>query len=1175
MIKNFFEKPVDRYIETVIKADDTQNIIDEVTEYVITNEITKKIRDFFTSYNNYAGANGVWISGFFGSGKSHLLKILSYVLSNKEFNGYKCGELFAEKIEGDQMLKADILRASKIPSESILFNIDQQSQITSKTDAKAILSVFYKVLYDHLGYYGFQPHVAEFEMWMDKQKIYSDFKIRFEAKHGKSWETARIDYFDPIVTDSIAAVLGEINNTDASKYESIMDDIEDKHKQSIEDFCDKVWEYIKSKNPGFRLNFFVDEVGQYISDNTKLMLNLQTIAESLATKTKGSSWILVTSQEDMEKVVGDMSRQQQNDFSRIQARFSIKIPLTSANVDEVIEKRLLKKTDNTQIKLTQEYGRIKPVLDTILSFSEAGVQFKGYKSDTDYANKFPFVPYQFDLFQYCRRTLSVHNVFQGKHAAIGERSMLGVFQQVVNSIESKGISAIVSFDLMFEGIRNELKGEIQSSINLAENNLDNKIAIKVLKTLFMVKYYGSFKTTKRNITVLLIDDVKIDLKKHESDIEEALNILENQNYIQRNGDLYEFMTNDEKDVEEDIKDTEIDDQAVTQHLKEIFYDEIIKDNRIRFIDNKQDYEFTSRIDGIAIGREKELEIDIITEFNYNYNNETLLQAQTMGSSGVKFILDSDPVFSKDIRLFLKTNKYVKINQSATNRAEYKRILQDKAQQNAIRGRNLIISANKILAMSKVFMNGSNIETSFASDGKTKVINVFQDLVRVVYPNLRMLGSVMFTEESIKTTLRTAHTELFDAGENNMSEAESEIIILIKRRKAQSDRTTLADLRTYFSKRPYGWYSNAIWTLVARLYKRGKLELKRDSNVLEDEGVVNSLLNSSYYPATILELPQEIDPRSVKKLKELYANAFDETCSHNEAKDVGAAFKGKLKDMVVDVNKLLVQKSQYPFLQSLSAHGEWLEKLASKEYIYYLNNSDEFEDELLDFKEDILGPIQRFMNGDQASIYDSIRNMLRSDTSNLDYIQGEETSILNELMKSDKPYLGNLLREAKAAKDKIEEKVKGQIEKEKETSKEAINYWISDMKMKDEFSSLSLLQQEQIIAPFTDAIRKIERESYIAIIRDIRRRIEEAMITEQLNSMIRLSLENKQQYSKNEGTDKNKDINDEPVLQYISKNKIKPQFNKTELQSEEDVDEYVESLRRALKEKIQDNCRIQL
>jgi len=1175
MIKNFFEKPVDRYIETVIKADDTENIIDEVTEYVVTNEIAGKIRDFFTSYNNYEGANGVWISGFFGSGKSHLLKILSYVLANKHFDGYNCGELFAEKIENDKMLKADILRATKIPSESILFNIDQQSQITSKTDAKAILSVFYKVFYDHLGYYGFRSHVAEFEMWLDKQNKYKEFKGKFEEKIGKRWEVARIDYFDPAVTDTIAEVLGAMFNSDTSKYVNIMDQLEERHKQSIEDFCEKVWEYIKSKSSGFRLNFFVDEVGQYISDNTKLMLNLQTIAESLATKTKGSSWILVTSQEDMEKVVGDMNRQQQNDFSRIQARFKIKVPLTSANVDEVIEKRLLKKNSESYKRLIDEYKKTYSQLDTLLTFSEAGVQFKGYKGEDDYARKYPFTPYQFDLFQNCRRSLSVHNAFQGKHAAIGERSMLGVFQQVVNAIDTRDSNALVSFDLMFEGIRNELKGEIQSSISLAENHLDNKIAIKVLKTLFMVKYFTSFKTTTRNISVLLIDDVNVDLKRHEQAIEEALSTLENQSYIQRNGDIYEFLTNDEKDIEEEIKNTEIDDQAITQYLKEIFYDEIIRDNKIRFTDNKQEYEFTPKIDGISTGREKELEIDIITEFNFNYSNETMLQAQTMGSSCVKFILDQDPIFSKDLRLFLKTNKYVKINQSTSNRAEYKRILQDKAQQNTMRGRNLVAIANKILASSRVFLNGSKLETTVTTDGKTKAVNVFQDLVRVVYPNLRMLGNTLYTEESVKTTIRSSQNELFGVDENNLSEAEAEITILIKRRKSQSDRTTLADIRTHFSRRPYGWYSNAVWTLIAKLYKRGKVELKRDSNILEDENVINALLNSSNYANTILEVPQEIDPRMVKKLKELYSAAFDESCPDTEAKEVATAFKGKLKELFIDVTKLLVQKSQYPFLESLSPFAEKLEKLSSREYSYYLNQLNEFDDDLLSFKEDLLDPVKRFINGDQASIYDSIRNMLRSDASNLDYVSGDETAILQQLMASSKPYFGNLLRDAKVAKDSLEAKVKEQIRIEKETTRESIGKVIEDFKQKKEYSSLSISEQEKIVAPFTEALKKIERENYIAVIRDTRRRVEETMITEQLNVMVRLSIENNQKNEPYEESDCKREINDKPVVQYISKNKIKPLYSKSELQSEEDVDEYVESLRRALKEKIKNNCRIQL
>lgn len=1167
-IKTFFEKPIDRYIETVIKADDRDNISDEVTEYVITNEIAKKIRDLFYAYNNYGGANGVWISGFFGSGKSHLLKILSYVLANMEHDDYKCGELFAEKIEDDEMLKGDILRATRIPSESILFNIDQQAQITSKTDAKAILSVFYKVFFDHLGFYGFQPHVAEFEAWVAKQGKYEAFKNKFEARHGKPWEIARQDYFDPMVTDDVAEVLSELNGHDAAKYETIIDDLEDKHKQSIEDFCERVNDYIKAQQAGFRLNFFVDEVGQYISDNTKLMLNLQTIAETLATRTKGASWILVTSQEDMEKVVGDMNKQQQNDFSRIQARFKIKIPLTSANVDEVIEKRLLKKKEAPQKKLVEAYRRESVHLESLLSFSEAGVQFKGYANETDFANKYPFVPYQFDLFQNCRRALSTHNAFQGKHASVGERSMLGVFQQVVEKIKDKNSNTLVSFDLMFEGIRNELRGEIQSSVILAERQLDNRFAVKVLKALFLVKYFGNFKTTQRNVSVLLIDDINVDLKKHEQKIEEALNILENQSYVQRNGDLYEFLTDDEKDVEEEIKNTDIDDQAITQQLKEIIFDEIIRDNKIKYVENKQDYDFTSKIDGTVLGREKELEIEIITENYSEYSNETYLRSQTMGSSGMKVVLAPDAIFIKDLKMYLKINKYVRQSQSTTNRSEFKRILQDKAQQNAERRRNLVLMGNKSLANATVYMNGSKHELGQTAEGKIRVFNAFQDLIKMVYPSLRMLGNIQYSEDTIKTTIRSKQSDLFGLDESTISEAESEIINLVTRRKRQSDRTSLADLRTHFSKKPYGWYNNAIWTITAKIYKRGKLEIKRDSNLLEDESVLNALLNSAGYANTMLEVPGEISPAAIKQLKQVYSDAFDESCSLKEGKDIANAFKNKLKEMHIDVNKLLMQRSQYPFLNSLIDFGDKLYRWANKDYSYYLTQLSDFEDELLDAKEDLLNPIKRFMNGEQIKIYNDIKTLLAGDTSNLDYVAGDELKVLEGLMQDDKPYAGNRIRDAKASKDSLSKKVNEQIAAEKSAAVQAIEKAIVDLKAKEDFSKLQEYQQKSIVKPMQDEVDKLQNTRYIARIRDIKRRVSDELFTKQLNEMVSLANPPGEQPAGD-------NVAAEPKIHYIKRNNIKPAFAKSELKTIEEVEEYIEALKKTFVEHIKNNRRIQL
>lgn len=1171
IIKDFFEKDINRNIETVIKADDREHISDEVAEYVVTKEIATKIRDFFHAYNNLGSANGVWISGFFGSGKSHLLKILSYVMENKEFDGSKSGELFAKKIEEDAMLKGDVLSATRIPSESILFNIDQQAQITSKADENAILSVFYKVFFDHLGYYGFQPHVAEFEMWLDKQGKYEEFKTKFKEKNRLTWEEARSDYFDPLVTEDVASALGEMNNTDASKYETILDDIEDRQKQSIEDFCEKVHDYIKMKPAGFRLNFFVDEVGQYISDNTKLMLNLQTVAETLATRTKGHSWILVTSQEDMEKVVGDMNKSQQNDFSRIQARFSIKIPLTSANVDEVIEKRLLKKDTAAQKHLVATYKKESAHLETLLSFSDAGVQFKGYKSEKDYADKFPFAPYQFDLFQQCRRALSTHNAFQGKHASVGERSMLGVFQQVIQSIEEKDSSAIVSFDMMFDGIRNELRGEIQSSIILAERNLDNNFAKKVLKTLFLVKYYANFKTTKRNISVLMIDDVNVDLKAHEQNIDEALNLLELQSYVQRNGEVYEFLTDDEKDVEQEIKATDLDDQNITQLLKDLLFDEIIRDNKIKNLDNKQDYEFTSKIDGIALGREKELEIEIITENFHDHGNELFIQSQTMGSTSMKLLMPSDALFMRDLRMYLRTDKYVKQNQSTSNRVEVKRILQEKSQLNVERRRNLVMMANKGLSSATIFLNGAKQDMSQTTDGKTHVINGFQNLIKAVYSSLRMIGAIQYSEDTIKITVKTPQDDLFGADDETISEAESEVLTLINRRKRQSDRTSLNDIKNHFTKRPYGWYPNAIWTIVAKLYKRGKIELKEGSNILEDNSVLNALLNSANHGTTLLEPQTVIDPKLVKDLKQVYSEAFDESCPFNDAKEIATAFKNKIKQMHQEVGQLLVRKSQYPFLKNLQEFSETLERLSNKEYAYFLTNLKDYEDALLDTKENLIDPVKRFMNGDQVKIYESIRTFVNSDVSNIDYVDGDEFTILKELLDNPKPYQGNQIKEAKSAQDELTKKVLARIDEERNKSITAIEKAITDIKSKEEFNGLDNSNQNKIILPFQEEISKLQGQRYIAVIRDVKAKTLDNLLTKQLNEMMRLVTPVVVTPDGEEEGDKVS----EPTPHYISRTSIKVNFTKTELRTEEDVNDYVEALKQALLKQIKETRRISL
>ena len=1156
-INSIFQKDINRNIETVIKVDSRDNISDEVVEYVITDEINKKIGDFFAIYKSHFGVNGVWISGFFGSGKSHLLKILSYVLENKEYDGDKIGDLFVEKIEDDQILKGDVKVACKIPSESILFNIDQQAEYSNNKDIdNPILNVFYKEFYNHLGYYGFIPHVAEFEMWLDDEGVLEIFTEKYNKRSGKDWINHRRNYFDIKLKKDVSIVLGEVRNTGSEDYIHVLDKFEKDHKQSIDDFSNKVQRYISKKERDFRLNFFVDEVGQYISENTKLMLSLQTIAESLASKTRCRSWILVTSQEDMEAKVGELNKSQQNDFSKIQARFKIKIPLTSSNVDEVIEKRLLKKNEDVQDKLKSVFSSESEHLKTIYSFSEEGIQFKGYKNDSDFANKFPFIPYQFNLFQECRRSLSTRNAFQGKHLSVGERSMLSVFQQVTTRLGESELDCLVSFDRMFDGIRNELKGEILKSISLAENQLGNPFAIRVLKILFLVKYYTDFKTTKKNVYVLLIDSYLINLKEHEKKIEDSLKLLENQSYIRRNGELYEFLTDDEKDVEQEIKNVETDTQAVNQVLKDILYDRIIASNEIQYKENRYNFKFTKKIDGSIFSRPAELEIEIITPNYDDYENIDAIKSQTMGSPILRIYMPENDLFIKDVRSYVKSEKYLKQKESASLSEERKRILSEKRLQNKKRKSDLEILANQLLSRSRVYVNGTAQDIGTSSDGKTLVINAFQFLVKTAYPHLKMLGNKPYTESRIQTILTKSNDSL-DIENTTLSESENEILNYINRRKRQSERTSLNDLKKNFGSKPYGWEPNAIWFIVACLYKIGKIEIKQDSNYFGDKEVEEVLLNIKEHGNTLIDVYEEIPSELISVLKNLYSELFDKRCQYLKAKEVAHGFKEKLSELLDEVNVLIQKKDPYPFLTQLEPIKTKLESWANNDYTYFLHNISEFNKDLLESKKDLLVPIRKFINGEQKEIYDRMISLVKRDNTNLSFVDGDAIAQLKKMLSNKRPFEGTLIRDAKSIMDILEEKEQNKIKEEKETAVNKVKDQIDYFKGKEEFSKLKDAQKEELLKPFNQSLKDLKNERLILKIRNIASKSQNTYEPEQLTILQQLTSEGKNQPT------------------YIKLIEISVSYDKRELKTVEDVDEYVETLRAKYKEEIRKNHRISL
>ena len=170
-LKDIYEHDIDRDINGVIKvAQNDEKIIEqELEEYIITRELRKHFNTFLNNYEKSLSYPtdkiGVWISGFFGSGKSHFLKMLSYVLENNTIAGKKAVTYFADKFD-DPMMYAQLEHCASVPTDAILFNIDSKSPINK--DNTAILRVFAKVFYEYRGFYGDDLKVAKLEQYIEK-----------------------------------------------------------------------------------------------------------------------------------------------------------------------------------------------------------------------------------------------------------------------------------------------------------------------------------------------------------------------------------------------------------------------------------------------------------------------------------------------------------------------------------------------------------------------------------------------------------------------------------------------------------------------------------------------------------------------------------------------------------------------------------------------------------------------------------------------------------------------------------------------------------------------------------------------------------------------------------------------------------------------------------------------
>lgn len=1100
LLKDIFEKPIDRAIDGVIKADDEASLRVELDEYVITGEIGQRLEQFLDAYNNYDTSNGVWISGFFGSGKSHLLKMLALLLENREVDGRTAHEIFVEKLKGEPMLAGALNKAVSIPSKSILFNIDQKADVISKTDVDALLSVFQKVFDEACGFYGKQAHIAQFERDLHGRGQLDAFKDAFKAVSGKEWERGREQAL--LEGKNIAVAFAAATGGDAADAKEILSQYRKDTRVSIEDFATTVKTWIDEQPKGFRLNFFVDEVGQYIADNVKLMTNLQTIAESLNTKCKGQAWIIVTAQQDMASVIGDMSQQQENDFSKIQARFANRMPLNSADVAEVIQRRLLAKTEEGRATLGNLHDREENNLKTLFDFADGSIKLKNYRDRDQFISSYPFPPYQYDLFQMAITSLSQHNAFEGKHSSVGERSMLGVFQEVSKKLKDHEVGDLATFDLMFEGIRTALKSSVQQSIQIAEKNLDDPFAVRVLKALFLVKYVKEFKPSVRNISILLLSHFETDQTKQRRQIEAALSTLERNTLIQRNGEVYEFLTNEEKDVEAEIKGLDIDPSELSDELSSLAFNTILKQRKIRHIGTGSEYPFTAKLDDHAQGREYELAINLVSPLNPDADDFGAVRMATMAREELAIATGGNTGFYRDLILYKQTDKFIRQSRTGSPQPGRDRIVSEKGEQNSRRYKDLELRLRKLIGQAHLFVQGTELEIG-GEDPQERITKAFQTLVDRVYKNLPMLRGVSYSEADIPKAVQ-GDSGLFGTEGTGLGEAELEVLNVVNAQARNGMKVTVKYLTDRFTSKPYGWPATAALCITGALVAKGKVEARMDSSLIEGMPLAKAL-NNTQAIANILLTPQlEFTPSQIRKAKDLYQELFSQPPAGTDARSLGTEWAASIDALEAEVDGLTRQSYAYPFVTRLASLQTLLKSMKGKHPNWYISDAPAHEDDLLDAKEDLLDKIRSFMGGAQRAIYDEARDTLLRDHANIDYVDPDALRRLRAVLDDPDCFKGTAIQDLKASLYQLKDKVDLQVIAERKAVLAELDRVADTLTQLPEYQSLDGDSKARITARIDRHKAGLDTVNLIPTLRDKANTVRTQLLPELVTEVSRLA-----------------------------------------------------------------------
>ena len=525
-VAEVFRRSIERRIEEVIKVElgDEAIVAEELTEYVATERIQSAFGQILDPYQETIDTpsedTNVWISGFFGSGKSSFAKVLGYLIANPVVAGKPACDWFfahttAPRIK--QLLTTQIYDRAK----TVAVLVDLLSSRNVLNEGESIVLPLYRAFLDRLGYSTVIP-LAEQEIRLEKKGLYENFAARYQELYERPWSS---DHHDPLAKSEMSRVLHEIEPDTFETPDSFA-------RSHFDIAIDANWLaqrtllLLERRGQGAtRVMFVVDEAGQYVARDVHRVGDLQGIAEAFQAR-RGRLWLLATSQQRLEDIVESLEGNR-SELARVKDRFSIKVDLLPSDIEDVVAARVLEKSADGQAAVRSAFLATRNQLN-------ANVKLTGSRS-SDLAEEqvvrlYPLLPYQVRLF-----IDAVTARREGGMVGGANRTLLRLAQQLVIApdvgigIDDVGCLATVdrAYDVMASIIPPRWRDEVEQ---VAANHGTSALVSRALKVIALCVDVRDLTLDAHNIAVLL--HTEMGGESIEADVTVALQALADEGRIE-------------------------------------------------------------------------------------------------------------------------------------------------------------------------------------------------------------------------------------------------------------------------------------------------------------------------------------------------------------------------------------------------------------------------------------------------------------------------------------------------------------------------------------------------------------------------------------------------------------------------------------------------------------------